>query len=222
MFTKLDLANAYNQLELDEESQLLCTLSTHVGLFKVLGLPYGIKVAGAIFQMIIEKLIQGIPNCMNFQDDIVITGPDSKSHMETLRKVLKKIKSVGLRLNAKKCEFFAFEIKGHTIDKNGLRKNNSNIESVLNAPVPSNVSELRAFIGMLNYCSKFIHNFAQKMEPLYQLLRKDTNFKWNADANNAYLTLKKEMASDQVLLHFDPKKPIVVTTDACSSWHLFT
>lgn len=219
LFTKLDLANAYNQLELDEESQLLCTLSTHVGLFKVLRLPYGVKVAGAIFQKTIEMLLQGIPNCMNFMDDIVITGPNLHSHIETLRKVLAKLKSVGLRLNGDKCKFFAKEITylGHTIDKNGLRKNDSNIESVLNAPVPSNVSELRAFIGMVNYCSKFIHNFAKKMEPLYQLLRKDTVFKWNTSANNAYLLLKKEVTSDQVLVHFDPKKPIVVTTDACDT-----
>lgn len=103
---------------------------------------------------------------------------------------------------------------GFTIDKDGLRKNASNIESVLNAPVPQNVSEVKAFVGMMNFHSIFIPNFAHKMEPLYKLLRKDSNFRQDSQAMNAYDLLRREITSEQVLAHFDRNKPIVLTTDA--------
>lgn len=106
---------------------------------------------------------------------------------------------------------------GFTIDKDGLRKNDSNIQSVLNAPVPENVSEVKAFTGMVNFYSKFIPRFSQKMEPLYKLQRKYTKFRWNQDAEDAYNLLKREITSDQVLVHFDRKKPVVLTTDACDT-----
>lgn len=57
LFTKLDLSNAYNQLELDDESKLMCTISTQLGLFKVNRLPFGVKLAGAIFQKNHRKII---------------------------------------------------------------------------------------------------------------------------------------------------------------------
>lgn len=219
LFTKLDLSNAYNQLELDEKSQSLCTWSTHKGLYKTLRLPFGVKVAGAIFQKTIENFLRGIQNCMNFVDDIVVTGPDFLSHVNTLNLVLDKLQSVGLRLNIVKCEFFKEQISylGHNINSEGLKKNDSNVQSVLNAPEPKDVSEVRAFLGMVNYYSKFIPEFAKKMEPLYRLLRKDVKFHMSNECQMAYKLLKEEIASERVLVHFDPSKPIVLTTDACDT-----
>lgn len=219
LFSKLDLNNAYNQFVLDDESQKLCTWSTHLGVFKMKRLPFGVKTAGAIFQKAIENLLRGIPNCINFMDDICVTGPDVQSHMQTLKAVLTKLQSVGLRLNPDKCTFFRDRISylGFDIDKNGLAKSKRNIESVLNAPTPTNVSEVRAIIGLVNFNSKFIPNFAKKMEPFYNLLRKGVKFHWSDSCQRAYEQLKKEITSDQVLVHFDPNKPIVLTTDACNT-----
>lgn len=216
LFTKLDLANAYNQLVLDESSSDLCTWSTHKGVFRMKRLPFGIKTAGAIFQKTIETILKDIPNCINFMDDIVITGKDMQGHIKTLKLVLTRLESVELRLNLDKCKFFQEKTSylGFNIDKNGLSKTSSHIESILDAPVPTDVSEVRAFIGMCNFHSKFIPNFANKLNPLYELLRKDTKFTWSQKCNEAYLALKKEISSDNVLVHFDPNKPIVLTTDA--------
>lgn len=218
-FTKLDLSNAYNQLVLDEQSQLLCTWSTHLGVFKMKRLPFGVKTAAAIFQKTIENLLRGIPNCMNFMDDIVVTGKDFKSHIDTLKKVLAKLQSAGLRLNPDKCVFFQDRISylGFDIDRNGLSKNSRHVESVLNAPDPGDVHEVRAFIGMVNFYSQFIPNFAEKMEPLYELLRKGIQFNFSSACRAAYELLKRELTSNRVLVHFDPKKPIVLTTDACNT-----
>jgi len=67
---------------------------------------------------------------------------------------------------------------GFNIDKDGLSKNKERVSCVLNAPNPRNISEVRAFTGMVNYYSKFIDRFSEKMDPIYQLLRKGVEFKW--------------------------------------------
>lgn len=219
LFTKLDLSNAYNQLVLDESSQLLCAWSTHMGIFKMTRLPFGVKPAASIFQKTIENVLRGIPNVINYLDDIIITGQDFEGHIKTIEVVLTKLESVGLKLNGTKCEFFKDKVSylGFNIDRTGLSMNKERISSVLEAPVPENVSEVRAFVGMLNYYSKFIPSFASKMSPLYELLRKDVRFKWTVKCQEAFDALKEEVTSDKVLVHFNPKVPIVLSTDASNS-----
>lgn len=219
LFTKLDLSNAYNQLELEEDSQNLCTLNTHKGLFRVTRLPFGIKTAAAIFQKTMDALLSEFKNVFCFQDDIVITGSNFSDHLKTLKQVLHKIQQVGLRLNVKKCKFFADKISylGFDIDKNGLHKNHDRISSVLNAPQPTNVSEVKAFCGMVNYHSKFIPNFAMKMQPLYNLQLKNVKFDWNQECQIAFESMKKEICSENVLAHFDPNQTIMLATDACNT-----
>ncbi|XP_059217655.1 uncharacterized protein LOC131994788 [Stomoxys calcitrans] len=126
LFTKLDLSNAYNQLVLDEDSQLLCAWSTHIGTLKVKRLPFGVKTAAAIIQKTMENLFRGIPYVVVYQDDITVTGKNMQEHISTLRLVLQKLQSSGLKLNLKKSEFFKSKILylGFNIDKNGLSKNN--------------------------------------------------------------------------------------------------
>ncbi|XP_055306535.1 uncharacterized protein K02A2.6-like, partial [Sitodiplosis mosellana] len=150
LFTKLDMSNAYNQLVLDDEAQKLCTWSTHKGIFKMTRLPFGVKIAAALFQKTMENLLSCFSNVFCYQDDIVVTGPTLADHLKTLKQVLIKLQTAGLRLNVNKCEFFKEKISylGFDIDKNGLSRNKERIKSVLNSPRPRDVSELRAFIGM--------------------------------------------------------------------------
>lgn len=216
VYTKLDLSNAYNQLILDEKSQMICTWSTPIGTLKMKRLPFGVKPAASIFQKTIENLLRGIPFVVAYQDDITISGKNMHQHIQNLKTVLTKLCQAGLKLNLKKCEFFKKNISylGFTIDRFGLRKNKDRTESVLKAPVPENISELRAFIGMVNYYAKFIDNYARIMIPLYKLLQKDVKYEWSKDCQIAYDTIKGEVTSDKVLVHFNPKLPIVLTTDA--------
>lgn len=216
LFSKLDLSSAYNQLILDEKSQLLCTWSTHIGTLKMKRLPFGVKTAAAIFQKTMENLLRDIPFVVVYQDDITISGENMSQHICNLKAVLNKLMAAGLKLNLSKCEFFQSKISylGFTIDKFGLSKNKERIESVLKAPIPQDVSELRAFLGMVNYYSKFIENFANKMVPLYHLLQKNVKYEWSTNCQDAYEEIKRDITSDKVLVHFNPKLPIVLTTDA--------
>lgn len=216
IFTKLDLSNAYNQLLLDENSQRLCAWSTHIGLFKMKRLPFGVKPASAIFQKTIENLLRDIPRVVNYMDDIVITGTNFEEHIKTLKLVLSRLRDVNLKLNIDKCEFFKSKITylGFNIDSNGLSNTKERVESVLSSPIPENISEVRAFVGLVNYYSQFIPNFANKMIPLYQLLQKENDFVWTKQCQTAFEQMKSEVTTDRVLVHFDPTLPIILETDA--------
>lgn len=100
-------------------------------------MPFGIKTAAAIFQKTMENILSGIPNVVCYQDDITVTGKNLTEHIETLKIVLKKLQSSGLKLNAEKCAFFQTKISylGFTIDKHGLTKNEDRVKSVLHAPM---------------------------------------------------------------------------------------
>jgi hypothetical protein len=161
-FTKIDLNQAYTQFELDEDAKKLLTWSTHRGLFTVNRMPFGISPASAKFQKYIEQLFMGMKNVINFLDDILITGPTKKEHLETLEKVLKKLDEAGLTVKKEKCKFFQDEVEylGHIIDKNGLRKTKDKISAITEAPQPKTVTQVRSFCGMVNYYSRFVPNLA--------------------------------------------------------------
>ena len=95
-FSKLDLAHAYQQVPLDEESKKLVVINTHKGLFAYNRLPFGVSAAPAIFQHTIESILQGIENVCVYLDDILVTGPTTADHLRTLEAVLTRLEEAGL------------------------------------------------------------------------------------------------------------------------------
>ena len=121
-FTKLDLRQAYLQLEMDDTSKKVLTINTHKGLYCMNRLVYGVSSAPAIWQRTIEKILQGIDGVQCILDDMVITGENDDKHLENLEMVLSRLAQYNLRLNRDKCLFFQDRITycGHEIDKHGL------------------------------------------------------------------------------------------------------
>lgn len=215
-FTKLDLANAYLQVEVDEKSREYLTISTHKGLFQYTRLPFGISSGPSIFQKLMEGILQGIEGVIVFLDDVLITGATQEQHLERLDKVLKILQDSGLKISRSKCEFFKNTITylGYKIDSKGLHSDSSKIEAIVNVARPTNVSELRAFLGMVNYYHKFIPNCADILKPLYSLLQINQPFIWSKICAIAFEKIKKILTSLEVLVHFDPNLDIKLTTDA--------
>ena len=157
-FTKLDLAHAYQQVELDDESKKFTTINTSKGLYQYTRLPFGIASAPAIFQRTMERLLQGIPNVSVYLDDILITGKSNEEHLKTVEEVLARLEKAGLRLKRSKCKFMlpSIEYLGHTISASGLQPTKEKVRAIVEAPVPQNVSQLKSFLGLLNYYAKLL------------------------------------------------------------------
>ncbi|KII72154.1 Retrovirus-related Pol polyprotein [Thelohanellus kitauei] len=122
VLSKIDLRDAYFQVELDEESKKLTVINTPFGLFRYNRLPFGVSSAPAIFQRYIDNLICKIPNCAAFLDDIIISGSSLESHMSTLNAVLSTLMENGLSCSAEKCEFLQDEVTylGQSISRKGI------------------------------------------------------------------------------------------------------
>ncbi|XP_041439913.1 uncharacterized protein K02A2.6-like [Xenopus laevis] len=121
-FSKIDLSNAYQQLELDPDSKTFLTINTHKGLFQYQRLPFGVSTAPAIFQHAMDQILQGIDHVVCFLDDILITGSSVEEHLALLDKVLSKLKASGVRVKLSKCHFLqeSVEYLGYRIDAQGL------------------------------------------------------------------------------------------------------
>lgn len=177
-FTVLDMSRTYNQLKVSEKTQLLLAWSTHRGIYAMNRLPFGTKPAAAIFQQVMGKILQRLDMVKNFLDDIVVTGKTTQEHIENLIEVFKRLRKAGLKLNLVKCKFFQNQVEylGHIIDKEGLRKKMSKVEAIVKMAESKNITQVKAFIVMVNYYAKCIPNLAEKLRPMYKLLQKTLNF----------------------------------------------
>lgn len=215
-FSKIDLAKAYLQLEVNQEDQHLLTLSTHKGLYRPTRLMYGIACAPSIWQRFMEQLLADIPGVKVFLDDIKITASNDKLHLERLEEVLRRLDKHNMRINLEKSQFLrdSIEYCGYIIDRTGIRKMESKMEAIRNMKKPSSKEEVRSFLGLVNYYGRFIRNLSSIVYPLNRLLHKDVRFNFDAKCEAAFHQIKEQINSDTVLTHYDPKLPVTLAVDA--------
>ena len=153
---QVGLFSSLPQLILDEESTKYVTINTPKGLHSYICLPYGAASAPAIFQKVMDTILQGLPHVICYIDDILVTGLDDKDHLCNLSQVLQHLHQHGVKVKKTKCEFLrsSVEYLGHRIDAEGLHTTASKLKAVSCAPVSRHVHELRSFLGLLNYYEK--------------------------------------------------------------------
>lgn len=215
-FCKLDLAHAYQQVLLDEESKEIVTINTHKGLYKVNRLPFGVASAPSLFQRIMENVLQGLLGVSVYLDDILVTGKTTEDHLANLEAVLSRLETAGLRLKRNKCAFLlpSVEYLGHRITAQGLQPTVDKIKAVQEAPKLHDVSQLRSFIGLVNYYSKFLPDVSDVLAPLYRLLQKDKKWSWGKEQQKSFDEVKRLLTSECLLVHYDPSKELILACDA--------
>ena len=215
-FTKLDMSQAYLQLELEEESKPYVTVNTHKGLFQYNRLPFGVSTAPAIFQRCMENLFQGCKGVCVYLDDILVTGSNTAEHLRNLDKVLERVAAAGISLNRTKCSFMLSKVEylGHMIDENGLHPTEEKVKAIKEVPSPKNVTELRAFLGIINYYGKFLPNLSTQLAPLHVLLQKKQRWYWSTTQEMAFQAAKNTLQANSLLVHYDGLKPLILACDA--------
>ena len=217
VFSKLDMAQAYLQLPVHVDSKPLLVINTPKGLFQYTRLPYGVSVAPAIFQSVMDRVLQGLPVAC-YLDDILIAAPTEREHNLILEQVLQRLQESGIHLREEKCMFGQQQVEylGHRIDATGIHPTQNKVRALSEAPTPANITQLRAFVGLMNYYAKFIPQAAARMAPLYKLFQKEHKWVWTEECDSAFQTCKEMLTSEAVLVHYDSTRPIKLACDASS------
>ncbi|XP_045466783.1 uncharacterized protein K02A2.6-like [Harmonia axyridis] len=217
-WSQIDLKHAFMQFEVAENCRDPLTIITQKGLFRYKKLPEGVASSPAECQDIVTDILKGIPNIEIYIDNIYCTGKNDSEHLDNLEKIFYKLNEAGLKVNESKCEFFRSEIEilGFKLDKNGLSPSPSRIHSIVNMPSPKTKKELQAFLGLVNFYESFLYKRADQLKVLYDVL-KESKFYWNSNCDQAVNWVKKELASDKVLVPYQQDITLALATDASYS-----
>jgi len=217
-FTKIDLYSGYHQIRIKPEDIHKTAFRTRYGHYEFLVLPFGLTNAPATFMTLMNDIFRKYLDqfVVIYLDDILIYSKTKEGHIQHIKKVLDILRQHQLFAKISKCEFFKQEVEylGHLISKNGIAVDKRKTEAIQTWPTPSNISEIRSFLGLASYYRKFVPNFSTIATPLTQLLHKDRKFCWTQNEEKAFNELKSKLSSAPVLLLPDPSIPFSVTTDA--------
>uniref|UniRef100_A0A5S6Q373 RNA-directed DNA polymerase n=1 Tax=Trichuris muris TaxID=70415 RepID=A0A5S6Q373_TRIMR len=215
-YAKIDMAQAYLQLPVDDASAEAQTIITHMGAFKVNRLQFGVCIAPGIFQQVMDDVLKDIPGTTPYFDDVLIRGTTLSELTDRLRVVLKTLRSVGLHARKEKCLFgvTSVDFLGYRIDASGIHPSKSKMEAIHNAPVPQNKKELQTFLGLLNFYNSFLKDKATVAEPLHRLLDKGAAWRWTKRHEQSFKAVKRLLTSESVLVPFDTSLPTILTCDA--------
>ena len=215
-FSKIDLRSAYCQILLDEPSRELTTFITEKGMYRYKRMVFGLTSASEDFQRLMEHCFSNLPGVKNISDDMIIYSQTIEEHFERLEKLFERAFQLGLRFNLKKCAFLQDEISffGIVVGKNGVSKDPSKVEALKNAPFPKNTTELKSFLGLATFCSRFVPDFSTATAPLRDLLKKNAVFKWSSVHEKAFAELKHTISDNTTLSFFDLNKHCTLVSDA--------
>jgi len=220
--TTLDLQQGYWQIPLAPESRPVTAFTVPGrGLMQFKVMPFGLHSAPATFQRLLDTILgpELEPHVFIYLDDIIIVSATFEDHLRHLAEVFRRLRSAHLRLNPEKCHFCRPELKylGHIIDRQGIRTDPEKIKAMTRWPRPSNVRQIRQFIGLASWYRRFIPDFSATAAPLTKLTRKNARWQWSSDEERAFSALKGALASSPVLACPDFNRRFLLQTDASTT-----
>lgn len=230
-YTTLDLASGFHQIPMNIKDIEKTAFSINNGKYEFLRLPFGLKNAPSIFQRVMDDVLRDYIGkiCYVYIDDIIIFGKTIEEHLNNLETILQVLRNANFKIQPDKSEFIKTEVEflGFIVSENGLKPNPKKVEAIQKYPKPTNLKELRMFLGLSGYYRRFIKDYAKLAKPLTNLLRgedghrqiskhqsKNTPVAMGQEAAEAFTTLKNILSSSDVLIFPNFEKPFILTTDA--------
>jgi hypothetical protein len=151
-----------------------------------------------------------------FIEDNLVFADTIEEHARRLDEVLQRFEKAKLLLQPGKCTFALPQINylGYVVSGDGVTASPEKVLAVRNYPVPKNVKEVRSFLGLASFYRRLVPRFAEIAKPMTELIRKDTQFKWESGQQAAFEKLTEVICSEQILAYPDFKSQFILTTDA--------
>ncbi|GBG91817.1 hypothetical protein CBR_g53708 [Chara braunii] len=226
-FSKFDIRHGFHHILVREEDRPKTAFVLFEGTWQWVRCSMGICNAPATFQRAMNmtfqnfvnktRLMQGMINfcVIVYMDDILVYSETYHGHAQHIEWTLDALRDAGFKIALEKSEFFLSEILflGYVVIRGGLRPDSRKVAAVKEAPVPTSLTQVRAFLGLASYYQRFIKGFAEIARPLTNLLRKDQPLSWDAECQQAFATLKDALATTPILIRPDLSKQFILITD---------
>ncbi len=218
-FTTLDMTSGYHQIPVREKDIPKTAFVTKQGLYEFKAMSFGLTNAPATFQRVMELALRGLQwsTCLIYLDDVLIFGTSFKQHLGRLQQVLERISAAKLKLKPDKCSLLQAEVTflGHIVSQDGVRPNPDNIAKIKQWTEPTNVTEVRQFLGLCSYYRRFIKDFSVIAKPLTELTCNDSPLIWADECQVAFDQLKSKLISPDIMAYPRPDSMFILDTDAC-------
>ena len=214
--THLVARHAYWQVSLSDSSRALTTFITSWTRYQFLRHPQGLISAGNVFNLRLDQAFGDILQFAKVGDDVLVFTDTFLSQVSTTCTVLQKAREHGITLPLHKFEFAVSKVhfSGYSISRSGWTLDQDKTAAIANFPEPTNRTDLRSFLGLINQCSEFNSTLAQLVFLLRGLVRTSNEFVWLSDHSTAMNALRQALLKPPTLGFFDPKAPTSLETDA--------
>ena len=215
--TSLDLNMGYYTIRLNPTTADMCTIVLPFGKYRYKRLPMGIAGSPDIFQGKMSSLMAGLEFVRTYLDDIlIISSSHFRDHLVKLEQALLRIRKAGLKINADKSFFGKGEIEylGYWVTRDGVQPMPAKVEAILNMEEPKTKTQLRAFIGLVNYYRDMWRRRSHVLAPLTGLTSKNVPWKWGEEEKKAFHETKKIISKEAMLAFPNFNEEFVIYTDA--------
>jgi len=216
-FATLDAKHGYWQIPLEEASQELTTFITPFGCFKFLRNPMGLASAQDEYCRRTDLAIAGLEKVSKVVDDMLVYSKTAEDHVQDVVELLERCRLNKITLNPDKFAFGRTEVKfvGYIVNSDGVCSDPAKVKAIAEFPAPTNITELRGFMGLVNQLGSFSARIAETAGPLRDLLKKKNAYVWSPAHEEAFAAVKKALVSTPILAHFDPRRETQIRVD-CS------
>ncbi len=218
-FTTMDLSYAYSQIRLSEATRKLCSfVVTNTQYLFNRGF-YGLKSLPAFFSRIMSIIFSPLikaAKVLTYLDDVLAQAFTKKEMFEIIDKIHEVLRNANMKAAPEKTYFFQRKVKylGHMISEDGLSPIQSRVEALKKLQAPKNANGILRFLGCFNFYSRYIKNLHVDCKIMYDLCKKDTEWKWTEEHQKLFETIKDSIKEDALCAIPDPKYPFIIYSDA--------
>jgi hypothetical protein len=217
-FSELDVKEAFNSVRVSKELSDILSFTTSQGKISYSVMPFGVKWGSSIYQWNMEEGFKDFLNTILFLyiDNLIVHTDTLRAHLDGLRQILQGCRELNLKLRKDKCDFAKTTIRtmGFVVQRGSLQPDPSKIAMVKSAPIPTNASAVRRFLGLLQFYRSTMAQLSTVAQPLYRLTSDNVPFVWTPKHQRAFEVLKNLISEDTLRRSLEGGEDIVVYTDA--------